>query len=724
MAVVSSTGTPGVRNPPPTTTGPALTGGGGGAAGGGTPGGGPPDANPELLTRGTGPNPEFIMRDFTAGMHCNPTRDAIAEQDLWWLENLQPLASGNVVPVSAPLVITPDLAGETQLPTYTTNVMVGSEGYIFSYFNNTGNGWIVNSSSGAATKIIAGLLPITQTTGDVAAIPYMDGFLIIAGNGHYWDYNLTSANTLTELSGGISVWNNFFKTSVRGGTPLAQVMNAHGNITGQFQTHYQVISVQLHINGAGYVVGDSLTLTDGSPFRPAQIIVTATGTGGDITGLNLADAGDYPGPKSPTPIATGPVGGTVSGGTGTGAVFITMIQATSVTIIKPGNGYINNDELNDSDLAANRVIDTWFGTVGVTSGTAIATFAGRVWIGDHFNIYVTDVDSYNYFGGAGTTFTISDSYFSGCTVLFAANNYLYVFSGQSVDVVSNVTVNATSGLTSFARVNVLQGIGCPAPAAMTVSAFARGVAFMDFTGYYLLAGATPERISDRWQAVIRTVDFTRVTSAGTFPLNNELCLGVTMQFTDSFSTDGTPVIRNCTFVFQRRRWWVQATPYEAACGPMASVPTGIAYPGLYLWFNQGGAIGLARLFGAQAQGHRIPGQNMLPWLIRTKLWDGAATFREKQSINLALAAIWSDPQAAPGVTFTVDSEIYDSPQVDLPSIENAGGYNYALQVYRGAGAAQAWGSQFIGLSFYGNGANVNVVSGLALRGKQERNMLE
>jgi hypothetical protein len=29
------------------------------------------------------------MRDFTGGMHCNPMRDAIAEQDLWWLENLQ-----------------------------------------------------------------------------------------------------------------------------------------------------------------------------------------------------------------------------------------------------------------------------------------------------------------------------------------------------------------------------------------------------------------------------------------------------------------------------------------------------------------------------------------------------------------------------------------------------------------------------------------------------------
>lgn len=727
-----------VTRPPPSPS--PATGGGGGAAGGGTPGGGPPDANPELLSRGTGPNPEFIMRDFTSGMHCNPTRDAIAEQDLWWLENLQPLASGNVVPVTMPLLITNSLAGETQLPAYTTNVMVGQEGYVFAYFNNTGNGWIVNSNTGAATKIISGELPITTSPGQVSAIPYMGGFLVVSLNGHYWDYNLTTANALYDNSGGIASWTNTHKTSFPGGTVVRQVLTGSGT-GGNYQVHYQVISVQLQWltgatqpqHGSKYQVGDSLTLTDGFPFRPAQIIVTQVGSNGEIQNVNLADGGDYPGPTTHTPTwDTGPTGAVISGGSsppGDHAVFTTMMQATSVTILNPGHGFsAAGATLADVDNATSANYDNWTGAVGVTSGNAIATYAGRVWIGDGYQIFVTDINSYNSFGGAGTSFTISDSYFTGCTALFSANNYLYIFSAQSVDVVSNVVVAApgslTAGTTSFTRINVLQGIGCAFPQVSTICGFARGIAFLDITGYYLLSGATPERVSDRWQAVVRTINFADVSSAGVFNLNNELCLGVTVKFVDSFAAEGTPVTRTCTFMLQRHRWWVHSTPYQLNCGPVAAVPTGVTLPGLYLWVDQGGSIGLARLFGTQAQGRRRTLIGVSPWLLRTKLWDGAAAFREKQSINLSFAAIWTDPWASPGVSFTVDSELYNSPPVDLPDITHAGGYNYALQVYRGAGASQAWGSQFIGLTFKGDGSNVNVVEGVAMRGKQERNMLE
>jgi hypothetical protein len=369
------------------------------------------------------------------------------------------------------------------------------------------------------------------------------------------------------------------------------------------------------------------------------------------------------------------------------------------------------------DNTANRAIELWDGNVGITSGNALATYAGRVWIGNGFQVYFTDINSYNYFGGAGSSFTVSDSYFTGTTALFSANNYLYLFSADSVDVISNVTVagpgSAAAGTTSFTRINVLQGIGCAFPQVNTITGYARGVGFMDATGYYLLAGATPERISDRWQAVVRTIDFKNVLSAGVFDLNNELCLGVMTQFVDKFSTESQPVTRTCAFIFQRHRWWLHSNSY--LLGSMAAVPTGIATAGLYAWVMQNGGIGLVRLFGGTA---------LVPWLMRTKLWDGAAAFREKQSINISLAAIWTDPLAPPGVQFEVDSELYNSPMVDLPPITHPGGYNYALQVYRGHGASQAWGSQFIGLTFAGDGMNVKVIEGLALRGKQERNMLE
>jgi hypothetical protein len=612
--------------------------------------------------------------------------------------------------------------------------MVNKEGYIFAYFNNTGNGWIVNSTDGTALKIISGELPVTTDAGQVAAIPYMGGFLVVSVNGHYWDYNLTAADTLTENSGGIASFTsaplqptpppipgwNYPPWIFQGGDLIAQNnIPAAAGVGGEFQSTFQAIAA-LQINGgSGYVVGDTLIFTDGQPTTPAQAIVTAIDANGGVANANLTVAGAWPGPTSSTPVQVGP-NPNVSpfGGHGTNARFILPMQSTGPpAILKPGHSYVPF-YMQVLDTTSGHVIEVWNANVGFTSGNAIATYAGRVWIGDGFQVYVTDINSYNSFGGAGTSFTVSDSYFTGTTALFSANNYLYLFSADSVDVISNVTVagpgTATAGTTSFTRINVLQGIGCAFPQVNTLCGFARGVAFMDITGYYLLAGATPERVSDRWQAVVRTLDFATLMSAGVFDLNNELCLGVTVQFLDKFSTEAAPRTRTCTFVFQRHRWWVHSTTYQYSSGTMAAIPTGVTTAGLYQWVTNGG-IALLRIFG---------GQSFQPWLMRTKLWDGAAAFREKQSINVALAAIWTDPIIPTGVTFEIDSELYNSPAVEFPVITHPGGYNYALQVFRGAGASQAWGSQFIGLTFVGDGTNVNVLEGLALRGKQERNMLE
>jgi hypothetical protein len=693
------------------------------------------------------------MRDFTGGMHCNPTRECIEEQSLWWLENLQPLASGNLVwpPAAGALSST----SETTLPYYTNDVQIGATGttsvtFSFAAFTN-GNAWIINSVTGTATQIMTGQL--SGSIGKTAVTTYIGvsntGFLIIDPNG-YWDYGVTTPSTLTSLSGGVSGGTNVDKNSVAGGTALHQV-NVVSGTGGSWQTIYQVISATINAAGTGYVVGDVLSLTDNSPIAPAQIVVTAIGGGGTVTGISLSTGGQYPGPVSGAGFNTGPSGNTVSGGSGTGATFHDTIQALSFQVNQPGHGYTAGNVTAD-ETAGLTVISEWSLTAGPVNGQSIATYAGRVWIGTNNVLNYTNVASYSMFGGAGGSITISDAYLLlGITALFSANNYLYIFGASSVDVLSNVTVSATTGLTSFSRVNVLQGIGTVYN--MTIVGYGRSVGFLDYTGYYLLAGATPDRISDRVQNVFRNPDWPALgppwPSAGVFTINGELCLGVMMQILDNFQgfapTSAGGQARFVIMVYQRHRWWVYK-PYisnasggylaGAIQGPMSGNTLQQSNNFTGVWYiDSGGHAAFGVLFST------APG---MPWILRTKLWDGAAAMREKQGINVALGAIWQyhTNTLTTNVTFTVDSELQVSTAQAMPGFNQftAGAYNYDLDVLYGVMApnqagggpgVQGQGSQYIGLTFNGaallggaTGAYLTTLSLVAMRGKQERNMLE
>lgn len=577
------------RPPPPRplpVTRPDTSGQGAGSSGGGGVSGGAPDGNPELLTRGTGPNPEWVMRDFTGGMHVNPNRDAIQEQDCWWIENLQPLASGYLIPIGPVGASTPQAVAESSLPYYVTEVAINGAPFLFAAFPS-GNAYIINLATQAWTKIMTNLLNIVGQTYVVNWMGHgapSSGILIIDPNG-YWDYNLTAPNTLTKI--------------------------------------------------------------------------------------------------------------------------------------------------------------------GATVGTSIATYAGRVWIGNANTLSFTDINSYNSFAGAGGSATLSDTYLiGGITCLYAINNYLYIFGAVSVDVLSNVTVSA--GVTSFSRVNALQGLGVTYLNVMTVIGYGRGVGFLDVTGYYLLAGATPERISDHIQAVIRNTDMIGGhvrCSVALANINAELCLLLQLAVipdTFSYTTAFGPNNRSIIFIYQRKRWWCYSTTFgnNLQQGPITGTPNFASTWGAYsiVPTSSGHWATLALPNGTTGGATTSP---LLPfnpnWQLRTKLWDGGAAFREKQAMNVGFQAKWYNggPIVSPGVNFTIDSEFGSSAAFALPNLgaiffsgiapATPFGFPgaYALDVYRGAGALQQqYGSQFIGLTFYGDAVNLNIIEGIALRGKQERNMLE
>lgn len=642
-----------------------------------------------------GQNPEFVLREFQ-GMNTINSRDTIDDNELAWCENAIPVASGALYPVPGPSPSLITVAGETGAPSYVINFNVTGTNYCFAVWSNSGNGYVINLTAFTDTKIITGL-----TSGQTQATQYSNQGLLIIDPTGYWDWNITAPNTLTPQNNAISGGTITSSTSVAGGTILTNSGLTPGT-GGSAQALYQVISTTVNAAGTGYVVGDSLTLTDGiavdSDF--ANIIVASVGGGGTITGITLASGGSYAGPITGASLITGPTGTAVSGGTGTGATFTVTVQAVSVNVIDPGFGYTNGATSQDKNGAT--VVTTYtIATSGVIGGTTICTYAGRVWIGSGRTVDFTDVLSYNSFGGAGGSFTITDSYLNNnINAMCAANNYMYIFGDDSIDALSNVTVSG--GVTSFSRINVTTSVGTSVPTS--VFSYYRGIAFYHASGFYLMAGATPEKISEKISGIITAIQPTALIYGAEVLIQSELCLVMLFTFFDTFTQSGTE--RTLMALFFRGRWWVASAPtlgsLQAAFSISPTAPGTI--PGiatLYVW----AANAMYRAFNSSSP--------ITTWLLKTKLWDGGAPMREKQSINAALAAEWNG--IAGNVSITVDTELGSS--TATPVEDNPLGYNLAVQ------AANEGGSQYLGLTITGS-TDVTQVRAIALRGKTERDMLQ
>lgn len=100
----------------------------------------------------------------------------------------------------------------------------------------------------------------------------------------------------------------------------------YGDRLATFAASGSVLSAVVFNGGTGYVVGNVLTVSGGSPTTAAQLTVTSV-SGGVITGVSVSTAGSYPYGGNPYNCAS------VSGGSGTGATFILKFSAYGPTII-------------------------------------------------------------------------------------------------------------------------------------------------------------------------------------------------------------------------------------------------------------------------------------------------------------------------------------------------------------------------------------------------------
>ena len=566
---------------------------------------------------------EHIFRDF-GGINTQAYRTSIRDTEFSWLENVMPIGHGNLkcLPaVTASLAtISPDVAN------YMETANIGGTNYVYM-FCNSGAAYQINTVTYAKTTVgVAG----TFSLSGVQITQWQNStLLIIDPVKGYFSWNGTTLTPINNQLQSIAV------TTFGAGyfhPPTVNITPTSGGSGGSATAIIGLGSVALTSGGTGYTVGDVLTIAGGTSNTKAQVQVT-TVSSGVITGFTIYNFGDYTaGPANPA---------SVTGGFGAGATFTITWSVIRVNVTAGGSGYLTAPTISFTATGGDTptIVATATATLSVapTAGTDIAVYAGRVWIANGRLISYSAPGSYTDFsvGNAGGSFTISDStLLKNITQLISANNYLYIFGDDSINVISNVGVS--SGITTFSNTNLTAFVGSSSPTA--IQPYLRGVFFANSAGFYLIYGAVPQKMSDNLDGVMQYVDFTKPITAGSVMLNNQLCMAFMFTYTGSGgNVTGT---RKLMAIYFNNKWFLasQGNNLTLCCSVFEDAQQELYVTNgtnLYHAFkNTSGTINS---------------------IIQTKLWDFGNSLLTKQALKAGLE-INTPTNTTFSSTLTIDTE--------------------------------------------------------------------
>ena len=314
----------------------------------------------------------------------------------------------------------------------------------------------------------------------------------------------------------------------------------------------------------------------------------------------------------------------------------------SITITEPGSGYTSAPTVTITGSGGG---SGFTGTANLLSqnGQAIATFSGRVWIALGRTVYFSAVESYNDFTSVSAgNITITDgTLYGNITQLVSANNFLYVFGTNSINVFSDVRINASTGETLFTNTNVSASIGSDLEDG--IFAYFRSILFMNRYGVYALVGATTTKISDALDNIFPNIDFSFAVTSCQVLIYNILLAAWSVTYNES----GT--LRKLQLLFFDRKWFVtdmgevthiNSSPLSGLIGAYGLRESGRVYK---LYNDQSAAISS---------------------LVRTALWALNDPIRTKQALKIGVEATISNTGVGQ-ISFTVDSENQSSSPITL-----------------------------------------------------------
>jgi len=267
--------------------------------------------------------------------------------------------------------------------------------------------------------------------------------------------------------------------------------------------------------GSGYTATPTVTISGGGGNNATAVAGFLTFNTGAI-GIVINNGGTGYTSAPTVNITAAPGGGTNA----TANAIVNGGVVTQIVVTNPGAGYTSAPTITFSGGSGNNAAAT--GVVTSDNSVDIASFQGRVWIAQGRTVFYSAAGSYNDFVtvSAGNLNLQDDTLHSKITALISANNFLYVFGDDSINVFSDVRVG-TTGLTTFTNTNVSASVGSRRIEA--IFPYFRSLLFMNDYGVYALVGATTTKLSDPLDGIFPLIDFTQPVSGGQVLLNNILC---------------------------------------------------------------------------------------------------------------------------------------------------------------------------------------------------------
>ena len=493
----------------------------------------------------------------------------------------------------------------------------------------------------------------------------------------------TAVCTITEGSGGVS---SILVTNVGSGyTSVPDVVIGAPNLPGGTQATAvattlanTVVLITVTNAGSGYTSAPSVTITGGGGASATANATIATGT---INAVILTEAGSgYTSPPTVTFTGGGGSGAnavaslvtfqkgtvqvlitgggtgytnasntvvTISGGGGANATATAILsggQIVQAVMTNPGSGYTNASNITVTITGGGGSNATAKAIINTNDNTGVQSFSGRVWIASGRNVYYSAAGSYSDFTSvsAGTVSLTDATLRSNIVNLLSANNFLYIFGEDSINVFSDVRVT-TAGTTLFTNTNVSASVGTQLPYA--IFPFFRSVLFMNNYGVYALVGSTTTKLSDAIDGVVEFIDYNYPVTGGQVLLQNALCAAFNFRYTGDSSG------RYIQAVFFEKKWFITS---QGAVKHVSATPK----DGQALIYGTTGTD-LYKLYSNAS--------TTIATTASTALHPMGDPIRDKQALKIAIEAT-SSANNTFSCTVTVDSENRSSPVYTLTSL--------------------------------------------------------
>jgi hypothetical protein len=567
-----------------------------------------------------------VVKQFR-GVNTKANRTAIDENEFAWLENAMPIGYAN-------LKITP-YSSNTAVSF--ANVATGL--YAANIINNDYALAFQEDGSCEAVDIIS------NTTSNVA----------IAGTFSNSGINTTQWKServlISDKDKGIFSWDGTNIVAigavgsigiVNGGsgfTSTPAVTISSPNQTGGIQAEAEAIitanavsSIILTEGGSGYTSPPTITITGGGGANANAVCSLVTFATGTVSVIVTNGGTGY------TNVANTVV--TIAGGGGANAAGQAILsggQLINVIMTNAGSGYTNASNITVTITGGGGSNATARAVINADPLVGIQTFSGRTWVAQGRTVSYTAAGTYNDFTSvsAGSLTLTDNTLHSNIVQLLSANNFLYIFGEDSINVFSDVRVTNT-GVTIFTNTNVSASVGTRLPYA--IFPYFRSVLFMNEYGVYALVGSTTSKLSDALDGVFPDIDFTTaIVTAGQVLLNNILCAGFNIRYNDN----GT--YRYLQAVFFERKWFF--TNQRTDLKLVMSIPS----DGKIKMFGTNGS-GLYQLYNDSL--------SAVSSIIQSPLQAMGDPIRTKQALKIGIEATVSNTAL---LNVTVDSESNASP---------------------------------------------------------------